>query len=120
MQNQIAISIALLHMLSTNQLNKTNTIVLLQEIIERLENEFPHIDGREKIEYIVHFLKEVAKGKDGIMGTQDDIIPPNVLTDIQKLVDTNVLHDIIQLCKDVYHKKKIDPIKLSFCCLKIL
>lgn len=120
MLTQISLSIALVYMLTNNQLNKTNAIVLIREIMERLEEkDAPSIDDHDKIKFVVHFLKDIAKGKDGIMGSQDDIIPIDVLIDIQKMAETNVLQDVISLCKDIIHKKKVNPMRLSLCCLKI-
>jgi hypothetical protein len=118
MQHQIAISMALSHMLATNKLNKTNAIVLLREIMERLESDLPHVEKSEKIEYVVHYLTEIAKGQDGILGTEDDIISADVLRDLQKMTETNVLTDILNLCSDVIKHKKVNATKVSLCCLK--
>lgn len=118
MQHQIAISMALSHMLATNKLNKTNAIVLLKEIMERLESDLPKMDKTVKIEYVVHYLTEIAKGQDGIAGTDDDIISPDVMKDLQKMTETSVLRDILNLCSDVIKNKKVNSTKLSLCCLK--
>lgn len=109
---------ALSHMMSTNKLNKTNAIVLLREIMERLESDLPHVDKSEKIEYVVHYLTEIAKGKDGILGTEDDIISADVLKDLHKMTETTVLNDILSLCSDAIKNKKVHATKVSLCCLK--
>ena len=118
MQHQIAVSMALSHMLANNQLTTTNAIVLLKEIIERLESELPKVSREDKIKYVVHYLSEIAKGKDGIAGTDDDIIPESVMKELQKMTDSSILTDVINLCMDVVKHQKVSNLKLGLCCFK--
>jgi len=117
---QIAITFSLFHMIAANKINETNTIVFLKEILKRLDNDLPNTyDDEDKINCAVQFLTEISKGNDGILGTKDDIISLNVLHDIQTMTNTNIIYDIVSLCKDVVNKGEINPTKLSLCCLKL-
>jgi hypothetical protein len=118
MQHEIAISMALTHMLANGKFTTTNAVVLLKEIVERLETDLPKIKKEDKIKYVVHFLSEIAKGKDGVSGTDDDIISESVVKELQKMTETNILTDIIQLCMEAVQKRKVNPTKWSLCCLK--
>tara|TARA_Y100000389_G_scaffold83976_1_gene80588 strand:+ start:22980 stop:23342 length:363 start_codon:yes stop_codon:yes gene_type:complete len=118
MQHEIAISMALSHMLANNSLDTSNAVVLLKQIVERLEDQLPKVKKDEKVKYVVHFLSEIAKGKDGVAGTADDIIPPKIIQEIQKMTETDLVTDIINLCMDVAQRKKVNPMKVSLCCLK--
>lgn len=119
MQHEIAISMALSHMLTNNSLDTSNAVILLKQIIERLEEQLPKVTKDEKVKYVVHFLSEIAKGKDGISGTADDIIPPQTINELQKMTESNLVTDIINLCMDVAQHKQVNPMKVSLCCLKI-
>jgi hypothetical protein len=118
MQHQIAVSMALSHMLANDQLTTTNAIVLLKEIIERLESDLPKVSREDKIKYVVHYLSEIAKGKDGIAGTDDDIISESVMKELQKMTDSSMLTDVLHLCMDVVSHKKVSHLKLGLCCFK--
>lgn len=119
MKNEIAVTLALTHMFYNNTFDKKNAIILLREIMERLDMELPDVNDFDKVAYVVHFLTEIAKGADGILGTSDDIIPAQTLADIQKMTETSVLEDILHLCKDVINKKKPGVTKCSLLCLKL-
>lgn len=118
MQHQIAISMALSHMLANNQLATTNSITLLKQIMERLERDLPKVAREEKVKYVVHYLSEIAKGKDGIAGTADDVIAPEVMKDLQKMTESSMLSDVLDLCMDVVNGKKVNRWKVGLCCFK--
>jgi|LakMenEpi03Aug12_release.lakeMendotaPanAssembly.Ray.scaffolds.fasta_scaffold237089_2 hypothetical protein len=46
---------------------------------------------------IVHVLNIVARGQDGIEGTPDDVIPPDVLKKLRTLLIDDLVEDILVL-----------------------
>jgi hypothetical protein len=46
---------------------------------------------------VVHVLNIVARGQDGIEGTPDDVIPPDVLKKLRTLLIDDLVEDILVL-----------------------
>ena len=56
----------------------------------KLVTKGPHVD-------VVHVLNIVARGQDGIEGTPDDVIPPDVLKKLRTLLMDDLVEDILVL-----------------------
>lgn len=56
-------------------------------------------------EYLLKALETIAKGKDGILGTEDDLIPEPVLHQLQTMIDTDMLQGVVQLVSDAFYGK---------------
>ena len=67
-------------------------IKLCMEEVEKIEN----LNGYDKKEYVIKTLNEIAKGNDGILGTNDDLIPIYILAPLNFLIKNNILSDIIE------------------------
>lgn len=66
-----------------------------------LMNKYPTLTGSEKRALLIKCLHNLAAGKDGVLGTADDAIPKPIVDAITKLVDGNLINDIISLVADV-------------------
>jgi hypothetical protein len=77
------------------------------------------ISDHDTIQTVIFFIKEIAKGDDGIMGTRDDLIDTHTLNDITKMLETNLLEDLMWVMKDSIHFR-LDMKKTSFCLFKHL
>ena len=70
------------------------------------------LNDSEKIDLLVTALKQIAKGKDGIFGTEDDLISEEVIAEIQQMSKTNLLTDLVT----IFIKRKRSALsELMFC-----
>ena len=68
-------------------------------VIECVEK-FPGMSGPEKRDRALEVIRMIAKGRDGIAGTADDVIPVGVLDALQNAIDTDIVGDMIDLVVD--------------------
>ena len=73
-----------------------DVVVRVLECVEK----FPGMSGPEKRDRALDVLRTIAKGRDGIAGTADDVIPVAVLDALQNAIDTNIVGDMIDLAVD--------------------
>lgn len=66
-----------------------------------LMNKYPTLTGSEKKALLIKCLHNLAAGKDGVLGTADDAIPKPIVDAITKLVEGNLINDVISLVADV-------------------
>lgn len=68
-------------------------------------NEYDDLSIKEKKELLVSLLEDIASGKDGVLDTDDDVLPYSVVEGIRLLIDTNLIPSIIDLvCQSVHLK----------------
>jgi hypothetical protein len=79
------------------KINYTTLIVNGMEIIEKNKK----LDGSIKKKYLIIAIGELAKGIDNISGTEDDIISLENMIILKKLIDENLLEDMIDIIADV-------------------
>jgi hypothetical protein len=61
---------------------------------------FKDVSGPEKKKYLIKAIEIVAKGKDGVFGTDDDLIPESTAKTLTMLLEQNLVEDTIQLISD--------------------
>lgn len=66
----------------------------------QLMNKYPTLSGTEKKNLLIKGLTSLASGKDGILGTADDVIPKPIVDTITTLVQGNLINDVIGLLVD--------------------
>ena len=54
----------------------------------------------ETIRITVDFVREIAKGKDGVIGTSDDLLDPQTTQEIVDMLSSNLLEDILRMITD--------------------
>jgi hypothetical protein len=59
------------------------------------------MSGLEKKELVIKVLDHVCAGKDGIMGTDDDLIPESIVDGIGALLRSGVIDEVITLLHTV-------------------
>ena len=72
-------------------------------VAKTMEAAHRHMSGQEGIlkrEYVVLALSEIAKGKDGISGTEDDLIPPATTAALKLMVENDLLTQTINTICD--------------------
>ena len=92
----IAISITVIEQLKKNNINRSNVIEFIKDIsnvIKKLPLESKH-DG---INALILNLKELGKGPDGLIGTDDDLIDKKIINDLKILCESSMLEDLVHL-----------------------
>lgn len=62
------------------------------------------LTGAEKKDLVIKVLQDVCVGKDGISGTEDDIIPEHVVDGIVALIRSGIIDEVITLLHTVVIK----------------
>ena len=92
-------------------------IVISMEIMESFD-----VNNNDKKEYVIMAIQEIAKGEDMIIGTSDDIIPPEVVESLITMINNNLLDEIIDIVclasKGEFNVNKIK--KTCFGCFSIV
>jgi len=78
-----------------NKNNRTNVVEFVKKASKLLKHD--KSNNENKIELLVVALKQVAKGNDGIFGTEDDLIPKDIIFEIQQMSKTSLLEDLVTI-----------------------
>lgn len=57
------------------------------------------MDDVEQRALLLQLLNYVANGEDGIAGTDDDLISPEIMTKLRYLLENNMVHDMADMIK---------------------
>tara|TARA_B100001250_G_scaffold403816_1_gene418872 strand:- start:1114 stop:1503 length:390 start_codon:yes stop_codon:yes gene_type:complete len=119
---RVAVIFILTEMIKQREIETGNIFSLIKQIVKIIDetNKSSKIklSSPEKHDIVMSIILDVAKGKDGILGTSDDIIPPKVIEEIQMMKDTSLLSDCISLINDAMSKKKCNIPKCVYCVSK--
>jgi hypothetical protein len=86
------------HVRKTNGLAKPMEIIGVgMQFIER----YSHLTGAEKKELFIKALEYIANGKDGVAGTEDDVIPEKTVGVIKLMLDNGIVEQTIDLVSDI-------------------
>jgi len=116
---EIAVLIVLTNSIKRKELNVQNAMMLTLNVIEVIRNSKLKFNDNKIMEVTTEFIREIAKGKDGQLGTMDDLIPANILKEIEELLASSVLSDIMAICIDLIKLKKINTKRSLFCLSKV-
>jgi len=102
---QTAVMIVLVDTFRKKRLNKNSAIDFsmdVYKIIHRVNKEQKlKINDMDAIQMTVHFLTEIAKGKDGIIGTVDDLLEPTAIVEMTEMLRGNVIKDMLKVTTDM-------------------
>ena len=119
---RVAVIFMLTEIIKQHDLEMDNIFTLIKQIVKIIDetNKSSKIklSDPEKHDVVMSIILDVAKGKDGILGTSDDIIPPKVIEEIKMMKDTSLLSDCISLINDAMYKKKCNIPKCVYCISK--
>lgn len=81
--------------LLNNPSNLTPSVLIAKamELVERIKG----LSGSEKKDMVLIIISIVAKGKDGVEGTDDDIIPKDIMDKIHVLIEKDLVGDIVDV-----------------------
>lgn len=75
---------------------KDSPMKLIAKGMEIMES-FPNMTGEQKKKLIVKVVEKIAAGADGIVGTDDDIIPASVVAGLKTILEKDLVGDVIQV-----------------------
>ena len=112
---ETAILIALTNAFENKKLNASRAVpftVDAYKLALRINHEqkLKMTDG-DIIDATVYFIREIAKGADGIMGTRDDLIDAATVVQITEMLQRNFIQDVLAIVTET-------GLKTSFCLLK--
>jgi len=98
------VTILLLESLSDNKIDNMSAMSIIAKGMEIMET-FPNLNGEEKKKMLMNVIKKVAAGADGILGTEDDVLPKECVETLQLILEKNLAEDIIKVIADTAHGK---------------
>ena len=123
-KENIAVLLILTKLMEDKQLNANNAMELISHIITVIQTSKDHtkFDDTRTIDLTKRFIYQIAKGKDGILGTADDLIPASTLMEIDELLSTSMFTDILVIVNDLVKLRGFNVKRSMFCigkmCLK--
>lgn len=86
------------HVRNTNGLAKPMEIIGVgMQFIDR----YSHLTGAEKKGLFIKALEHIANGKDGVAGTEDDVIPKKTMDTIKLMLDNGIVEQTVDLISDI-------------------
>lgn len=86
-------------LLENKQVNVNSAMCIIAKGMELMDN-FKDVSGSEKKKYLIKTIEIVAKGKDGVFGTADDLIPESTAKTLTLFLEQNLIEDTVQLLMD--------------------
>jgi hypothetical protein len=115
---QIATVLVLTNMVKEKKLDVDNAMSLVMNVMKIINDSKLKIDDDMTMKMAKQFIHDVAKGPDGIIGTSDDIIPAKTLKEIDELLKSSIVDDVIKVCNELVKRRKLDTKRVLFCMSK--
>lgn len=96
--------------ITTGHISITNSFMLIFHGIKIVEK-YKNLSGKQKSELLMSVIEDIAKGADGIAGTEDDLISQEVIKEINVLVSSGLLSSSISVIYSAFKGK----LKQSVC-----
>lgn len=77
-----------------------NAVTLIAKGMEIMQ-QYPMLNESEKKAMLFQVLKTIAAGKDGVQGTDDDVIDAKTLAQLQYMLENNIVQDMVSIFQDV-------------------
>lgn len=115
----IATVLVLTNMVKDKKLNVNDAISLVMNVMTIVKESKVKLDDDATMKMVKEFIHEIAKGPDGIIGTDDDMIPKKTLTEIDELLKSSIVDDVFKLCNELVNRRRIDTKRMIFCMSKL-
>ena len=66
---------------------------------------FGSLSGEENKSIVIQTLEDITAGRDGVLYTEDDLLPRHVLEGLKLLIETNMISATIDLICEATHAK---------------
>ncbi|MGA0214589.1 MAG: hypothetical protein ACO3IY_03495 [Pelagibacteraceae bacterium] len=80
---------------------KDSPMKLIAKGMEIMET-FPNLKGAEKEKLLIKVIEKIAAGADGIVGTDDDIIPAPVVEGLKTILEKDLVGDVANVIKSAF------------------
>lgn len=88
----------------TKGMSTSNPLAIVGKALEILKS-YGSFSNEEKATFITQALTKIAAGADGVYGTADDVIPPQVIDAVKVLIEKQLISDIVHLVLDAVRGK---------------
>jgi hypothetical protein len=89
----------------TNNRVQVNNAVDVVRSLTSIVDSFSSLDQEGKKKLIIKTLEDIVSGNDGILYTDDDLLPRHVLEGLEVLIRTDVILSIIELAMEITQTK---------------
>lgn len=104
----------LLHHVSKVDVKIDNALDVVKSVWYVIDG-FGSLSLDEKKKVAIQTLEDIAAGDDGVLDTDDDIIPGHVLKGIKLLIECNLVIDMIDLLCEVTQSKQLVSWSMQVC-----
>ena len=103
---------------STSVLSLIN---MISRLVTKEVNKLFKLSRDQRNELLIHVLTDIAKGADGLFGTEDDIISAETLEELKVVLNTSFLQHVLTLVDDINKGKCYTAVKrLPLCCYSLV
>lgn len=108
----------LIQRINDGSVDINNAVDLLKAVFV-IVNKFTTFDQQRKKEVVIETLEDIVAGRDGILYTDDDLLPKHILDGLKALIDNNMLLSTLDLLWDMSYAKtgfKLSKCIAAVCC----
>lgn len=96
-------------------------INMISSLVTKEVNKLFKLTRDQRNELLIHVLTDIAKGADGLFGTEDDIISAETLEELKVVLNTSFLQHVLTLVDDINKGKCYTAVKrLPLCCYSLV
>jgi hypothetical protein len=92
----VVLSLSIVESLKNKNRSHKQTVQLIREICTIL-SDLPPNKQNDGLAYSIAILKDISKGPDGLVGTEDDLIDPKFVEELSDLSKSSMLEDLIHI-----------------------
>ena len=115
----IAVVLVLTNMIKAKELDVGNALSFVMNVMTVINKSKAKLDDDSTVKTTTEFIREGAKGPDGLLGTEDDLIPPKTLAEINQLLQSSISDDVLYMCNELVKRRRIDAKRVIFCMSKL-
>lgn len=91
---ELEVSLEIRKAIESKELNIQSAMTIVKKGME-LMDKYKHLSGKEKKDLLIKVLDNISAGNDGIIGTDDDILPQETVAAMRTILDGKLIEDII-------------------------
>lgn len=97
--HELEVSLEILKAIHYKELNVDSCMSIIRKGME-IVDKYPSLTGDERKRLLINVLTRVAKGSDGVFGTDDDVLPEATVKQICILLEGNLVENVIDIIID--------------------
>lgn len=97
--HELEVSLDILKAIHYKELNVDSSMSIIRKGME-IVDKYPNLTGDQRKKLLVNVLTRVAKGNDGVFGTDDDVLPEETVKQICVLLEGNLVENVIDIIVD--------------------